>query len=87
VTQQDPGRLRLDINIIEREFTRGLDTLNSLSYTATLNDSETGRQLAQTIYSEESRETIASFYHLYAISEKVLKSLSVKLARQAKNNG
>jgi hypothetical protein len=84
---QELGRLRLDINIIEREFTRGLDTLNSISYTATLYESESGRQLAQTIYSEESRETIASFYHLYAISEKVLNGLAVKLAKQAKNNG
>jgi hypothetical protein len=86
-TRQEAQRLRLDISIVEREFTRGLDTLNSISYTATLYENESGRQLAQTIYSEESKETIASFYHLYAISEKVLKGLAGRLAKQAKDNG
>lgn len=86
-TQQESGGLRLDIGIIEREFTRGLDTLNSISYTATLYESGSGRQLAQAIYSEESKETIASSYHLYAVSEKILKGLAARLAKQAKDNG
>lgn len=80
----EPDGLRLDIDIVEREFTRGLDTLNSISYTASLRDGRSGRLLAQTIYCEESQETIASSYRLYAISEKVLKSLAVKLSKQPK---
>jgi hypothetical protein len=84
VEQPVPGKLVLDIRVSEREFIRNLDTLNSIAYTATLRDRESGKQLAQAIYSEESRETIASFYHLYAISEKVIKNLSARLARQAK---
>jgi hypothetical protein len=82
--RREPGRLELDISISEREFTRNLDTLNSIAYTATLRDRDSGKQLAQAIYSEESRQTIASFYHLHAISEKVIKNLSARLARQAK---
>jgi hypothetical protein len=84
--QQEQAPLELDISIRELEFTRNLDTLNSISYTAILRDKESGKKLAQTIYSEETSETIASFYHLYAVTETILKSLSAKLAKQAKKN-
>ncbi len=84
--QQEQAPLELDISIRELEFTRNLDTLNSISYTAILRDKDSGKKLAQTIYSEETSETIASFYHLYAVTETILKSLSAKLAKQAKKN-
>jgi hypothetical protein len=84
--QQEQAPLELGIGIRELEFTRNLDTLNSISYAATLRDKESGKMLAQTIYSEESSETISSFYHLYAVTDIVLKSLSAKLAKQAKKN-
>jgi hypothetical protein len=84
--RQEQAPVELDIGIRELEFTRNLDTLNSISYTATLRDKGSGKILAQTIYSEESSETIASFYHLYAVTDFVLKSLSAKLAKQAKKN-
>ena len=83
---QEQAPLELDIGIRELEFTRSLDTLSSISYTATLRDKGSGKMLAQTIYSEESSETISSFYHLYAVTDIVLKSLSAKLAKQAKKN-
>ncbi len=84
---QEQVPLVLDISIRELEFTRNLDTLNSISYTATLRERDGGLRLAQTIYSEETSETIASFYHLYSVTDTILKSLSAKLAKQAKKDG
>ncbi len=85
--RQEQAPLVLDISIRELEFTRNLDTLNSISYAATLREKDSGKRLAQTIYSEETSETIASFYHLYALTDTILKSLSAKLAKQAKRDG
>jgi hypothetical protein len=79
--------LALDISIVEREFTRDLETLNSILYCATLREVGTGKSVAQAMYAEESRETLASFYHLYCVTELVLKGLSDGLLRRAGEGG
>ena len=73
------GDFGLDVRVVERDFSRGLDMLNAMSVTLTVRESDTGRVVATAVYSEESRESLASFYHLHAVLDRLMKALSEKL--------
>jgi hypothetical protein len=66
---------RVDLRIVEREIARDLDAVNALSFTLVVREKSTGRCAATVLYSEESRETFASPYHLHAVLDLVLGAL------------
>jgi len=79
VAEGEDAALLVDLRLAERELSRDLDTLNSLSVTAALREKGSGKIVGSVLYSEESKETLASFYHLWDVMDSLLKSLAEKL--------
>jgi hypothetical protein len=68
----------VDIRLTEREITRDLDAVNALSVTVVVREKGSDRQAATVLYSEESKESFASPYHLHAVMDDVLDALARK---------
>lgn len=68
----------VDIRLAEGEITRDLDAVNALSVTVVVREKGSGRQAATVLYSEESKESFASPYHLHAVMDDVLDALARK---------
>lgn len=66
---------RVEFRIAEREIARDLDAVNALSLALVIREKATGRCAASILYSEESRETFTSPYHLHAVLDVVLEAL------------
>jgi hypothetical protein len=67
---------KIDVWIREKEFVKDLDTVNSITIILALNSAASGKEIMKAIYTEESHETIKSYYHLYSILEKLIKAVS-----------
>ncbi|MEW5814664.1 MAG: hypothetical protein AB1798_04600 [Spirochaetota bacterium] len=65
--------LVLDIILSEKDFTRNLDTLNSISAVLKFSGTQKGEDILTIIYTEESAETLESHYYLHAILKKLFK--------------
>lgn len=78
VAEVEDATLLVDLQLAERELQRDLDTVNALSVTAALRERESGRLVGSVLYSEESKESLASFYHLWDVMDSLLKALAEK---------
>jgi hypothetical protein len=79
VAEGEDAVVLVDLRLAERELARDLDTLNSASVTAALREKGTGKLVGSVLYSEESKETLASFYHLWDVMDGLLKTLAERL--------
>ena len=77
------GDFLLDIRLTEREIARDLDMVNAMSLTLTIRRREGERLAATVLYSEESRESLASLYHLHLVIDALMKSLAKELKARA----
>jgi hypothetical protein len=68
----------IDVRLVEREIARDLDVVNAMSMTISIREKAGGRQAAVIQYSEESKDSFASAYHVQAVLDVVLKSLARK---------
>ena len=75
----DPDALELTLWVREKDFTRSLENLNSITMIITLRDRS--GDLLRAVYTEESRETVESAYHLYSITEKLVRALAREIER------
>jgi hypothetical protein len=82
--EQAGATVIMDLWVSEKSFNRDLETLNSISISATLRDAESGKIIMKTIYTEETSDTLVSFYHLYDVVDAVCRSLSEKIPAQAR---
>jgi hypothetical protein len=76
--------LLVDLRLAERELPRDLDTVNAMSVTAALRERQSGRLVGSVLYSEESKESLASFYHLWNVMDRLLKALAEKRRQLSK---
>jgi hypothetical protein len=83
--EQAQASMIMDLWVSEKNFNRDLETLNSISFSATLRDRESGKTVIKIIYTEETADTLVSFYHLYDVADAVCKSIFEKLPAQAKS--
>lgn len=67
------GPFTVTVRIKEREFTRNLTLLYSLSVIMTIQDRQTGKELLKIIHNEESGETVESFYRMYKICDLIVR--------------
>ncbi len=72
----DEATFIVELRLAERELPRDLDTVNALSVTATLRERGSGRNVGSILYSEESKESLASFYHLWDVMDRLLRALA-----------
>lgn len=84
VAEGEYATLLVDLQLAERELPRDLDTVNAMSVTATLRERESGRLVGSVLYSEESKESLASFYHLWDVMDGLLKALAGKRRQLSK---
>jgi hypothetical protein len=68
----------IDIRLVEREIARDLEVVNAMSMTISIREKASGRPAAVIQYSEESKDSFASAYHVQAVLDVVLKSLARK---------
>lgn len=68
----------IDVRLVEREIARDLDVVNAMSMTISIREKAGARQAAAILYSEESKDSFASAYHVQAVLDVVLKSLARK---------
>jgi hypothetical protein len=78
-----PADVLVDVSVAERELVRDLETLRSISVTATLSSRVDGRTLLKCRFAEETADTLASSYHLASVIETVWKAIAKQLAEQA----
>jgi hypothetical protein len=84
VAEGEDATLLVDLRLAERELPRDLDTVNAMSVTAALRERQSGRLVGSVLYSEESKESLASFYHLWDVMDGLLKALAVKRRQLSK---
>ena len=77
------GDFLLDIRLTEREIARDLDMVTVMSATLTIRQGSEERLAATVLYSEESRESLASLYHLQSVIDALMKSLAKELKARA----
>lgn len=74
------------IKLSEKEFTKGLDTLNSIFAVLSLSEPDTENRILQVLYTEVSDSTIESDYHLYEVlSQLCLKTEPLLKLSETKN--
>jgi hypothetical protein len=73
------GEFALEVRVVEREISRGLDMLNAMSVTLTVREAASGRVAATAVYGEESQESLASLYHMHAVLSRLMEALSREL--------
>ena len=84
VSESENATLLVDLRLAERDLQRDLDTVNAISVTAVFRERESGRLVGSVLYSEESKESLASFYHLWDVMDRLLKALAEKRRQLAK---
>jgi hypothetical protein len=84
VAEGEDATLLVDLRLAERDLPRDLDTVNAISVTAALRESESGRLVGSILYSEESKESLASFYHLWDVMDRLLEALAEKRRQLSK---
>ncbi len=63
----------------EKTYTKGLDTINSITALLSLSDPESKKVIVRALYTEESQETLKSYQHLYEILEELFKNIMGKV--------
>lgn len=79
VIEGTDGEYLLEARLVERELARDLDIVNAISVTLTVREAAGGRLAATAIYSEESRRSLASSYHLHEVLDRLLRALAERL--------
>lgn len=83
VTEGTEGEYLLEARLVERELARDLDIVNAISVTLTVRRAAGGRIAATAVYSEESRRSLASSYHLHEVLDQLLRALAGRLKVKA----
>jgi hypothetical protein len=64
-----------DLWIREKTYTKGLNTINSITALLSLTDPATKKVVVRALYTEESEETLKSYQHLYTILEELFRNI------------
>jgi hypothetical protein len=84
--QSQPTTPRLLVVVIERPFTRGIDTLFSIAVTLSL-ERQNGEPLAKSLFVEDGVSSLASYQTLAAVVERPLVELLRRLDEVARTAG
>lgn len=82
----EPTTPRLRVAVVERPFTRGIDTFFSIAVTLSL-ERQDGEVLAKSLFVEDSVSSLASYQTLAAVVERPLVELLRRLDEVAKTAG
>jgi hypothetical protein len=71
--------LLCDLWVREKTYTKGLDTINSVTALLSLSDPQSKKVVVRALYTEESQDTLKSYQHLYLILEELFKNIRGKV--------
>ncbi len=71
--------LLCELWIREKTYTKGLDTINSITALLSLSNPVSKKVVVRALYTEESEETLKSYQHLYEILEELFRNIQAQV--------